>query len=84
MDRVGETNSSGGRTRLGVLGSIALATAAIVAATVLGTAHATASPPQIAGSPAAPTASEADPECTTTNPAAVLGPQSGSLPSKPV
>ena len=84
MDRARETSSSGTRTRFGVFGSVALATAALVAATVLGTAHATASPPQIAGSPAAPTASEVSPECTTTTPAKVLGPAGATLPSKPV
>jgi hypothetical protein len=84
MERSGQFSSGSARLRFGALGSIALATAAIAAATVLGTAHATASPPQIPGSPAAPTASDVSPQCTTTNPAAVLGPQSGSLPSKPL
>ena len=63
---------------------MALAVTLVVAATVLGTAHATASPPQIAGSPAAPTASETSPQCTTTDPAASLGPQTTTLPSTPV
>jgi len=40
--------------------------------------------PQIAGSPAAPTAAEVSPICTTTTPGKVLGPSSGALPSTPV
>lgn len=40
--------------------------------------------PQIAGSPAAPTAAEVSPICTTTDPASVLGPSSTTLPTSPV
>ncbi len=46
-------------------------------------AHAVAPPPQIAGSPAAPTASEISPVCTTTTPSTVLGP-STTVPANPV
>jgi hypothetical protein len=40
--------------------------------------------PQIPGSPAAPTAAEVSPICTTTTPAKVLGPASTALPTSPV
>ena len=49
-----------------------------------GPSRGVASAPQIAGSPAAPSATEIAPMCTTTNPASVLGPTTTSLPSKPV
>ncbi len=65
-----------------------LVAVAVVVLAVLGTLTAvvwsgagTAAPtPQIPGSPAAPTAADVSPMCTTTDPAAVLGP-STSLPS---
>ena len=40
--------------------------------------------PQIPGSPAAPTAAEVSPICSTTIPAKVLGPASAALPASPV
>jgi hypothetical protein len=60
-----------------------LLTAATVGSSLGGSAHATAPPPQIAGSVAAPTASEIDPVCTSTNPASFLGP-APTLPANPV
>jgi len=65
---------------------MAAATLVLVAslAVVIGPRIGGAASSQIPGSPAAPTAAETSPQCTTTNPAAVLGPQSSSLPSKPV
>ena len=84
MNRAGDYETGRGHRRARAVGSIALATVVIAGATVLGTAHATASPPQITGSPAAPTAAEVSPICTTTTPASVLGPSTSTLPASPV
>jgi hypothetical protein len=83
MDRAGTTTRRNGIARLAVLGIAALVTALTVGTSIAGTAHATAPPPQIAGSPAAPTASEISPVCTTTTPTSALGP-APSLPPNPV
>jgi len=67
--------------------AMAAATLVVVASAATGLVlhNAAAAPtPQIAGSPAAPTASEVSPICTTTDPAAVLGPSSTTLPTAPV
>jgi hypothetical protein len=58
-------------------------TAATVGVSLSGSAHATAPPPQISGSVAAPTPAEVDPVCTTTNPASIQGP-APTLPANPV
>jgi hypothetical protein len=83
MDRAG-TIYRGRFFRGAVLGIAALLTALTVGVSITGTAHATAPPPQIPGSPAAPTASEISPLCTTTSPSSVLGPVPTDLPANPV
>jgi len=61
---------------------VALVASATVGVSLSGPARATAPAPQIAGSPAAPTASEISPVCTTTTPATALGPAT-TLPANP-
>ncbi|MGO8871930.1 MAG: discoidin domain-containing protein [Acidimicrobiales bacterium] len=65
-----------------VIGLVAVTATASVLGAVLGTSHAVASAPQIAGSVAAPTASEVSPICQAPSPAADLGPAQ-TLPSDP-
>jgi hypothetical protein len=83
MDRVGAAPQLAGAKRGATLG------VAIMVMTLAGglafesPAHAVALPPQIPGSPAAPTASEISPVCTTTTPSGVLGPSS-NVPASPV
>ena len=84
MDRAGTDAGLAGGVRRRTIAIAALVTTLVVGATFFGTAHATASPPQISGSVAAPTAAEVSPMCTTTNPASVLGPSTTNLPSNPV
>ena len=68
MDRAGTDRRAAGGVRRRTLAIAALVTTIAAGATLLGTAHATASPPQIPGSLAAPTAAEISPMCTTTDP----------------
>ena len=84
MDRAGTAGGPAGGVRRRTIAVAALVTTLAAGATFFGTAHATASPPQIAGSVAAPTAAEVSPICTTSDPAAVLGPATTNLPSNPV
>ncbi len=84
MDRAGTKAGQARGVRGRTLAITALVTVIVAGASFLGTAHASASPPQITGSVAAPTAAEVDPICTTTTPASVLGPSTASLPSDPV
>ena len=83
MDQAGAKHHKAGVIRGAVLTMATLIIALTVGVSLNGTAHATASPPQIAGSPAAPTASEISPVCTTTTPSTSLGPV-GSLPANPI
>ncbi len=62
---------------------VALVSAVTVGISLSTTANATSPTPQIPGSPAAPTASQIDPVCTTTTPASILGP-STVLPANPI
>ena len=67
--------------------AMASATLVVVASLATGMALTTgagSTTPQIPGSPAAPSASEVSPICTTTDPASVLGPASSTLPTAPV
>jgi len=82
MDRAGAIPRRSRFSRGVVIGIATLVTGLTVGINLTGTAHATAPPPQIAGSPAAPTASEISPVCTTTTPASTLGPAT-NLPSQP-
>ena len=61
---------------------VALISAVTVGLSVTSDANASSPTPQIPGSPAAPSASEISPVCTTTTPASVLGP-STVLPGNP-
>jgi hypothetical protein len=83
MDRAGATLRPNRTARRGILGISVVVVGLTVAVTVGGPAHAVGPPPQIPGSPAAPTASEISPVCTTTTPAGALGPAT-DLPSSPV
>ena len=72
------------RARRGtVLGIASVAAIIAVGVPVAVPAHASSPSPQIPGGPAAPTAAEVSPICTTTTPASALGP-SASLPANPV
>ncbi len=82
MDRAGTTSRATGFARVGALGTVALVVAATVGAAVAGQAQAAGPVPQIAGSPAAPTASEVSPVCTTTTPSTALGPAT-AVPAHP-
>jgi len=82
MDRAGAIPQSSAFVRATVIGIVALVTAVTVGFGVSNSARATGTPPQIAGSPAAPTASEISPVCTTTTPTSVLGPAT-TVPAKP-
>ena len=82
MDRAGAIPKASAIVRLGVIGAVTLVASVTVGVSFSGSAHATAPTPQIAGSPAAPTASEISPVCTTTNPATTLGPAT-TLPGSP-
>ena len=82
MDRAGTSYKISGALRGVILGVATLVTALTVGVSINGTAHATAPPPQIAGSPAAPTTSDMTQLCNTTTPSTVLGPMP-SLPANP-
>ncbi len=80
MDRAGTITRGSGIVRVAVLAAAVIVTLATVGAASGGLSGTAAPTPQIPGSPAAPTAADVSPMCTTTDPAAVLGP-STSLPS---
>ena len=82
MDRAGAIPRDRGVVRVGILASVALVTALTVGTVVGGPAHGAGTSPQIPGSPAAPSATEVSPVCTTATPASVLGPAT-ALPAKP-
>jgi hypothetical protein len=83
MDRAGATVGLHGAFRGGILGVVALVTALTIGVSLGSPAHAVGPSPQINRSPAAPTASEISPVCTTTTPATVLGP-STTVPATPI
>ncbi len=82
MDRAGAIPRCSGTVRVAVLGVAALCASVTVGTGGGGPVHAAGTAPQIAGSPAAPTASEVSPVCTTTTPSTSLGPAT-ALPTHP-
>ncbi len=86
MGRHGQAHTDAGGPLQGrALAAVAVATLMVGPALigVIGTG-ASATGPQVPGSPIAPTAAEVSPICTTTEPASALGPTSTTLPTTPI
>ena len=76
---------AGGPLQGRALVAVAAAVLVVVPSVIGGFGPSAGAPaPQVPGSPAAPTAAEISPVCTTTDPASALGPATTTLPTAPV